>query len=253
MSEDLKETESAQSKRERQRARKAAAQAAQAEAKKAEQKKTTLVVIAIIAAVAVVLAGAYYLMTKSSDVTLGMLPVSVEGEELPMPDPPSENDDANSLFTNDNAVGKTVPTIKGTDFDGQEHIIGKGSGKPQAIAVIAHWCPHCQREVKEAKDWVKNGQIPEGIELIALVTENNPRRPNWPPTDWLKNEQWPGLAVYDAPLTDNTHPGGKAVGIASFPTWIFTDADGKVVGRVAGAIGGDIFKEFADKTLAAAK
>lgn len=253
MSEEKNEATSSQSKRDRQRARKAAAQAAHAEAQKAEQKKTTLIVVAVIAIVGVLIAGAYFMMKKSNDPTLGFAPISIEGEALPQPGQPAQDATAQSLFSSDTAVGKTVPTIKGKGFDGQEHIIGKGAGKPQAIAVVAHWCHYCQDEVKGAKNWKTDGTVPEGIELIALTTQNSPQRPNWPADKWFETEQWPGLSLYDTPTDDGKSPGSEALGIASFPTWIFTDADGKVVGRVSGAIGAETFKEFANTTLEASK
>ena len=230
MSDEVNEVEGAQSKRDRQRARKAAAQAAQVQAHKAEQKKTTLIVVAIIAVVAVLIVGVYAIMKKNNDPTLGFSQVTIEGEALPQPGQPDQNATADTLFANDTAVGKTVPTIKGKGFDGQEHTIGKGAGKPQAIAVVAHWCHYCQEEVKQAKTWTTDGTIPEGIELIALTTQNNPQRPNWSADKWFEKEQWPGLSIYDAPKEDGSSPGGDALGISSFPTWIFTDAEGKVVG-----------------------
>lgn len=250
MSDEVQAAESAQSKRERQRARKAAAEAAQREARKAEQKKSTAIVIAIIAAVAVILGGAWYMINKNSDPSLGFAPVSIEGNALPNPEQPGENATALSIFESDNAKGMTVPTIKGKGFDGKEHTIGKGAGKPQAIAAVAHWCHFCQEEVAQAKNWVKDGMVPDGIELIAITTHNNPKRPNWPPTTWFEKEAWPAPVIYDAPSAEGETPGGDALGVASFPTWIFTDAEGKVVGRVSGAIGGETFKELAEKTLA---
>lgn len=253
MSEALNEAVEGQSKRDRQRARKAAAQAAYVEAQKAEQKKTTFIVVAVIAIVGVLIAGAYFMMKKSNDPTLGFAPVSIEGEALPQPGQPAQDATAQSLFESDTAVGKIVPTIKGKGFDGQEHVIGKGAGKPQAIAVVAHWCHFCQEEVKAAKTWMTDGTVPDGIELIALTTQNSPQRPNWPADKWFEKEQWPGLSVYDAPLEDGKSPGGDTLGVVSFPTWIFTDGDGKVVGRVSGAIGAEAFKEFATTTLEASK
>lgn len=253
MSNETLAADSAQSKRERQRARKAAAQEAASQAQKAEQKKTTLIVVAIIAAVAVLIGGAYFMTQKNNDPTLGFAPLSIEGEALPQPGQPAADATAQSLFSSDTAVGKTVPTIKGKGFDGQEHTIGKGAGKPQAIAVVAHWCHHCQNEVKAAKTWMTDGTVPEGIELIALTTQNSPQRPNWPADKWFEKEQWPGLSVYDAPSEDGKSPGAEALGVGAFPTWVFTDGDGKVVGRVSGAIGAETFKEFANTTLEASK
>lgn len=249
MTEMSHDTDGGQSKRERQRARKAQAMAAAREAQQAEQKKTTIIVVAIIAAVAVLIFGAYWMYSKGNDPALGFAPVSVEGEALPTPEEPDPNASPLQIFEGDNAVGKDVPTIKGKGFDGTERVIGKGAGKPQAIAIVAHWCHHCQDEVKAAKDWVAGGYVPEGLEIVALTTQNHPQRPNWPPTTWFEQAAWPFQQIHDAPAEDGSFPGATALGVASFPTWVFTDAEGKVKGRVSGAIGGELFKQFADATL----
>ena len=46
----------------------------------------------------------------------------------------------------DEAAGLEVPVASGTDYNGEPSSIGD-SGEPQIVAFLAHWCPHCQREV----------------------------------------------------------------------------------------------------------
>ncbi|MDH3607456.1 MAG: hypothetical protein OER12_10740, partial [Acidimicrobiia bacterium] len=50
--------------------------------------------------------------------------------------------------TPDPAVGLAAPTIAGTSFDGSAVSI-EPSGKHQVVIFLAHWCPHCQSEVKD--------------------------------------------------------------------------------------------------------
>src|SRR5438552_12519468 len=61
-------------------------------------------------------------------------PVSVTGTALP-----SFSGDTEA----DPAVGKPMPTLRGTSFDGTPVTIAP-DGHPKVIAFVAHWCPHCQ-------------------------------------------------------------------------------------------------------------
>src|SRR5680860_677016 len=57
----------------------------------------------------------------------------------------------------DSAVGTPAPTMTGTALDGESIKIEPGDGTPKAIVFLAHWCPHCQREVPVVTDWAADG------------------------------------------------------------------------------------------------
>ena len=45
---------------------------------------------------------------------------------------------------NDPAVGMTIPTVSGSDLQGDPMTI-EADGQAKVILFVAHWCPHCQR------------------------------------------------------------------------------------------------------------
>ena len=56
--------------------------------------------------------------------------------------------------------------------------------------------------------------------------------PNYPPSAWLERENWPFPVMVDS-------AGGtaaQAYGLPSYPYFVFTDAQGAVVGRAVGEI-----------------
>jgi len=130
----------------------------------------------------------------------------------------------------DPAAGAEAPDVTGSDYTGAPTAIGE-AGTPQVIVFLAHWCPHCQREVPVLRDWVDEGGLPEGVELVGVSTLQDQSRGNWPPQDWLADEEWPG-----AVLVDRGEAVATAYGMGGTPFWVFVDADGQVVSRAAGEL-----------------
>jgi thiol-disulfide isomerase/thioredoxin len=131
----------------------------------------------------------------------------------------------------DEARGSTIPTITGTDLDGNALTIGP-DGRAKMIVVLAHWCPHCQAEVPVLVDWLAGGGLPDGMDLVGVATANSPNRPNYPAKDWLAREGW------DAPtlLDDTDQNAAFALGTSAYPFMVVTDADGRVVARTSGEL-----------------
>jgi cytochrome c biogenesis protein CcmG, thiol:disulfide interchange protein DsbE len=130
----------------------------------------------------------------------------------------------------DPAVGRQAPALRGTGFDGGARAIS-ADGRPKVVIFLAHWCPHCQREVPQIVDWLAAGS-PDGVDLYSVATATSQQQPNYPPSAWLAREGWT-LPV----LTDDA--GGTAAaayGVSGFPFFVFVDADGKVVKRTAGEL-----------------
>lgn len=129
----------------------------------------------------------------------------------------------------DGAVGRPAPTLSGTSINGEEMTIEPGDGTPKAIAFLAHWCPHCQREVPTVVSWMENGGLPEGVEVIGVATGIDRNRPNFPPHDWFEREAW------QAPtLVDGNEAAREAYGLSTYPYWVLVDGEGNVVERWAG-------------------
>jgi cytochrome c biogenesis protein CcmG, thiol:disulfide interchange protein DsbE len=130
----------------------------------------------------------------------------------------------------DPAIGATAPTINGHDFTGKAVTIKPGDGKPKLVLFVAHWCPHCQREVPRVVQWTNDGSIPKSIEVVAVSTGVKSDQNNFPPSAWLAKENWPGAIVAD----DAKSQAALAYGLTGFPFFALVDGAGKVVARDSG-------------------
>ncbi|GIU96693.1 MAG: hypothetical protein KatS3mg013_0496 [Actinomycetota bacterium] len=131
----------------------------------------------------------------------------------------------------DPAVGLPAPTLEGRDFEGRPVRI-EDDGRPKAIIFLAHWCPHCQREVPLVQDWLDREGMPAGVDLYSVATAIDPAQPNYPPDEWLRREGWTPPVLVD----DAKESAASAYGLTGFPFWVFVDADGNVTSRFAGEL-----------------
>lgn len=146
-------------------------------------------------------------------------PATVTGTFLP---PLTDADDP--------AVGAPMPTLSGTGLDGEPLTIPT-TGRPTMIVFLAHWCPHCQAEVPVIQQWVDDGGLPDGVDLVAVSTAVDDRRPNHPPAAWLDREGWTSPV-----LSDGDDSAATAAGVSAFPFFVGVDAGGDVVGRASGEL-----------------
>ena len=151
--------------------------------------------------------------------------ITVTGEELPAFDSVSSATDA--------AIGMTAPVVSGKGFTGTE-ITTDGAGTPTLLVFLAHWCPHCQREVPLLVEWEKDGKTPTGIDVIAVATGTDPANPNFPPSEWLAREEFPALWPVIADSADKK--AANAFGLSGYPYFVLVDAQGKVFTRLSGEI-----------------
>jgi thiol-disulfide isomerase/thioredoxin len=151
--------------------------------------------------------------------------ITVTGEELPAFDSVSSATDA--------AIGMTAPVVSGKGFTGTE-ITTDGAGTPTLLVFLAHWCPHCQREVPLLVEWEKDGKTPTGIDVIAVATGTDPANPNFPPSEWLAREEFPALWPVIADSADKK--AANAFGLSGYPYFVLVDAQGKVFKRLSGEI-----------------
>jgi thiol-disulfide isomerase/thioredoxin len=131
---------------------------------------------------------------------------------------------------NDPAVGRPIPEVDGKSFDGTPVSI-KADGRPKLIVFLAHWCPHCQREVPVVQSWLDAKGMPAGVELVSVVTAIDPNRPNYPPDAWLAREHWQVPVIVDAngQIASN-------YGLTAFPYWVAVNANGSVAERLTGEL-----------------
>jgi thiol-disulfide isomerase/thioredoxin len=132
--------------------------------------------------------------------------------------------------TTDPAIGVVAPTLIGSSFDGSP--ITVKPGRPTLVIFVAHWCPHCQREVPVLTQWQKSGGVPDGVDVIGVATGTDPSLPNYPPSQWLADEQFPFPVMADS----DSQTAAAAFGLASYPYFVLLDSNGKVVQRASGEI-----------------
>lgn len=148
-------------------------------------------------------------------------PVTVNG--APLPAVPDRGTDP--------AIGQRAPVVEGQTFDGAPIRIG-APGRPAVIVFLAHWCPHCRKEVPVIVDWLNAGAKPTGVDFVAVSSGTSRDRPNYPPSAWLAREEWPLRTLAD----DAQGRAAQAFGLAAYPYFVALDAEGVVVTRASGEL-----------------
>lgn len=146
----------------------------------------------------------------------------------------------------DDAVGMAAPRVTGTTFDGETIEIGGGTTGPQVVLFVAHWCPHCQREVPVITDWIDDEGMPDGVDLLAVSTGVQRNAPNYPPSEWLEEEGWPITTLAD----DESSSAAGAFGLTGYPFFVAIGGDGDVVARASGELTIDELESLIDAARA---
>jgi thiol-disulfide isomerase/thioredoxin len=193
--------------------------------------RTPIIAGAAIAVVVVAAAVAVVVVAFSSPpgVAEPAARVTISGNALPVLSDPAA----------DPAIGQSLPTLVGVGLDGEAIRIGPEDG-PMAIVVMAHWCPHCQNELPGIAQLLAQGGVLEGVDVVGLSTAIDPVRPNYPPSAWFEREGWTQPTLID----DAGSSALAALGLSTFPGFVFVDGDGTVALRVTGEIGADRFAEI---------
>ena len=214
---------------------------AQAQRKKNEEakssRKTFLIIgaaVLLAAAIAIGFSGGSDDATPQSRTTVEgevasgeFQPVIVDGDVL------SPLGDGSGNPAMDAAMGKTAPTLNGYTFAGNPVSITPGANsQPLMLVFLAHWCPHCNREVPRLIDWQEQGLVPEGLRVIGVTTASRNDQANWPPSDWIEEMKWPFEVFADSEAGD----AANAYGVDGFPFIAIVNAEGKIVGRHSGEL-----------------
>ena len=143
-------------------------------------------------------------VTLSSEPVAAELPAgetTVTGNVLPQY--AGENDD-------NVALGLPAPSFSAPDQNSEIFELEK-NGNAKALLFLAHWCPHCQREVPVVQRFINSNGVPNGIEVIAVATS-----------------------------IDRGREIGEAYGLNAFPYWVFLDKDLNVIARRTGNLPEDM-------------
>lgn len=133
-----------------------------------------------------------------------------------------------------------APTLEGVDPNG-DAVTLPASGQPTLLVFMAHWCPHCQREIPQLQEWIDGGQLPEDVQVAGVATAMSPDRPNYPTSAWLDREGWTPPTIADA-----DGAAAEAYGVDAFPYFVAIDAEGTVVARSSGELTLDQVTEMMD-------
>lgn len=163
--------------------------------------------------------------------------VSVSGDVVPTLD---------AALVDDPAIGTAFPTIEGQTFDGTPITVGGPTDGPTMVVYLAHWCPHCNREVPELIELKDSGGIPEELTVVGVSTAADSTAPNYPPSTWLADKGWPWKAMAD----DEASTAFVVSGGSGFPYLVILDADGNIIARDSGEKSAEDLKVWIDDALA---
>jgi thiol-disulfide isomerase/thioredoxin len=206
--------------------------------KKESSNKSVWLIGSIAAAIAIAAIVAVATQSSSDDVVTGVEEfnsVEVAGDPLPQ----------YSDSASDTAIGMTAPILTGKGFTGNTIVTGPGA--PTLLVFLAHWCPHCQREVPLLVQWNRDGLVPSGLDVIAIATSSDPASPNFPPSEWLAREEFPPLWPVMTDSGEKT--AANAMGVSGFPFFVLLDSSGKVALRISGEIEMPVLTEQINKAL----
>ncbi len=133
----------------------------------------------------------------------------------------------------DTAIGQEAPSLQGANFAGNAVSITPGeNGSPTMLVFLAHWCPHCNREVPRMVEWYEKGLVPKDLRVVGITTASRNDQANWPPSEWMVNMKWPFEVMADS----ETGQAAAAYGVDGFPFIAIINGSGKVVARNSGEL-----------------
>lgn len=137
-----------------------------------------------------------------------------------------------------------APPVVGQDFAGDAVELTPGTDGPMMVVFLAHWCPHCNREIPVLQEWQASGEIPADLSVVGVSTAVREDRENYPPGEWLERMGWEWPAIDDDGTLAETY------GVEGFPWMVFIDADGAVTATTSGEQPIEELQVLADQAVA---
>ena len=166
-------------------------------------------------------------------------PVEVTGDPVPGLD---------SVGADDVAIGTPIPVVEGATFDGDAVTIGGSTDGPTMYVFLAHWCPHCNDEIPELIELRNRGGLPEDVNVVAVSTAVDNSAPNYPPSEWIVDKDWPSEWPVMADSVEATT--FVVNGGSGFPYLMIVDADGNLLARASGTKSAEDLASWIQTTLA---
>jgi thiol-disulfide isomerase/thioredoxin len=157
----------------------------------------------------------------------------------------------------DPAACASVPVLSGYDYTGSPTVIDPAADGPTLVVFLAHWCPHCNREVPVLNDWRDSGNVPDELNVVGVSTAAAADRDNYPPDQWLETMDWTWPVLADGDITIDDGEDGvfttafRSYGTTGFPTMAFVDSAGRLRWRVSGEMSAETLQQLVDEALAA--
>lgn len=221
--------------------------------------RTVIIVVGVIVLIAG-LAGAAVLLSGGDDESSGGVlapgettaptygadvqenrPVTVTGDPLPA---------LGEVVDADSAIGLATPVVEGATFDGNAMSIGGPTDGPTMYVFLAHWCPHCNDEIPELIELRNRGGIPEDLNVVAISTAVDSSAPNYPPSEWIIDREWPSEWPVMADSVDSMS--FVVNGGGGFPYLMIADAEGNVLVRASGTKSAEELATWISDALSAA-
>jgi len=179
-----------------------------------------VVIGAIIAAVALLAVGVVVMAGSDSDDESSPVVPDVSFAQVPGettaagPDVAAVSDEASSPVSADgavlprysgdpdDAVGMVAPVLRGYDVEGNSITIDAAVDGPYMLVFLAHWCPHCNREIPRLLDWQRSGGVPPELKIVGVATAVSESAPNFPPAEWLAAKEWSWPTLLDESTGD---------------------------------------------------
>jgi thiol-disulfide isomerase/thioredoxin len=126
--------------------------------------------------------------------------------------------------------------------------VGGPTDGPSLYVFLAHWCPHCNDEIPELIELNNRGGIPEDMSVVAVSTAVDNSAPNYPPSEWIVDKEWPSEWPVMADSVESTT--FVVNGGGGFPYLMIVDADGNLLARASGTKTAEDLATWIQTTLA---
>jgi thiol-disulfide isomerase/thioredoxin len=143
------------------------------------------------------------------------------------------------------APGETAPPA----FDGNAMSVGGATGDATLYVFLAHWCPHCNDEIPELIELRNRDGLPDGVNVVGVSTGVDSTGPNYPPSEWILDKNWPSEWPMMADSVEST--AFVVNGGSGFPYLMIVDADGNVLARDSGAKSAEDLAAWLQSTVGA--